>query len=74
MGWIRRTTLAPAATAALLAPARLPSPVEVGDIEGAQTKEAIRSDPVAWTASPEYDQRVSSGVPISLDPVPIRLR
>jgi len=62
MGWIRRTSLAPAATAALLAPACLPSPVEVGEIEGAQKKEAIRSNPVAWIASPEYDQRVSSDV------------
>lgn len=62
MRWIRRTSLAPAATAALLAPACLPSPVEVGDIEGAQKKEAIRSDPVAWIASPAYDERVPSDV------------
>lgn len=56
MRWIRRTSLA----AALLAPACFPTPVEVGDIEGAQKKEAVRDDPVAWIASPAYDERVSS--------------
>lgn len=53
-----RTSLAAAFGAAAILSACLPTPVEVGGVEGAEVKEAVKDDPVVWIADPADNARV----------------